>query len=119
MLYDFYNYERSPLPRARFDVIDGAEKKKTTQLSYSFSSIIDFRVSAVSIARPFPCRCPAVSLNTSRLARFPSISPAAVLPYLEYEQVSALPLDIAPLISLFCQEQRKRFPIPLLSWLSG
>ena len=37
----------------------------------------------------FPCRGPAVSLNTSGFARTFTVSLAAVLPYREYEQVSA------------------------------
>ena len=58
----------------------------------SFSLTIDLRASAVSIAHVFfesPGRGPAVSLNTSGIARS-FISLAAVLPYREYEQVSAL-----------------------------
>ena len=95
MLYDFYNYKRSPrfsiilhrhqrgekekekqssVPRVFVIVIDGAEKRKDrTQLLYSsFSLTIDLRASAVSIARVFfesPGRGPAVSLNTSGIAR--------------------------------------------------
>ena len=49
----------------------------------------------------FPCRGPAVSSNTSGIARS-FISLAAVLPYREYEQVSAL----FSLIPRFCQEQK-------------
>ena len=112
MLYDFYNYKRSPLPRLLFIVIDGAEKRKDrTQLLYSsFSLTIDLRASAVSIARVFfesPGRGPAVSLNTSGIARSFSILTAAALPYREYEQVSALFLSDPAILS----RAEKRFLI--------
>ena len=94
MLYDYYNYERSPLPRLFFIVIDGTEKKKT-ELDFLFLVFIDHQIPRFGrkyYARifEFPGRGPAVSLNTSGIARSFSIFPAAALPYLEYEQVSAL-----------------------------
>ena len=70
---DFYNYEQSPFPRYSSSSSRGEKKKKNTRLLYSsLSSNIDCRASAVSITRFFSilaCRGPAVSLNTSGIAR--------------------------------------------------
>ena len=72
-----------------------ARKRKRQNSTFLFLVFIDHRIPRFGrkyYARvfEFPCRSPAVSLNTSGIARSFSISPAAVLPYREYEQVSAL-----------------------------
>ena len=74
MLYDFYNYERSPLPWLLFIVIDGAEKRKRQNSTFVFLVFIDHRFPRFGrkyYARifEFPGRGPAVSLNTSGIAR--------------------------------------------------
>ena len=94
MLYDFNNYKRPPLPWLLFIVIVGAEKRKRQNSTFLFLLFIDHRFPRFDrkyyALLDFPCRGPAVSSNTSGIARSFSISLAAVLPYREYEQVSAL-----------------------------
>ena len=84
-----------------------ARKREKQNSTFVFLVFIDHRFTRFGCkyyARifEFPCRGPAVSLNTSGFARSSSISVAAVLPYLEYEQVSALSL----LFPRFCLEQK-------------
>ena len=84
-----------------------ARKRKRQNSTFLFLVFIDHRIPRFGrkyYARIFelPGRGPAVSLNTSGIARSFSISLAAVLPYREYKQVSAL-FSLTP---RFCQEQK-------------
>ena len=72
-----------------------ARKRKRQNSNFLFLLFIDHRFPRFgrkyyALISELPCRSPAVSLNTSGIARSFSISIAAVLPYREYEQVSAL-----------------------------
>ena len=83
----------------------GKEKDRTRLFYSSFSSIIEFRASVVSITRAFSnfpaAVLPYLWIRVGSRALFRFLI-AAVLPYREYEQVSAL----FSLIPRFCQEQK-------------
>ena len=97
-----------------------ARKRKRQNLTFysSFTSIIKFRASVVSITRAFSnfpaAVLPYLGIRVGSRALF-SISLAAVLPYREYEQVSALFLSDPAILS----RAEKRFLIQSFSLCSA